>query len=94
VDELPFSKAEKLVILTLDEWYSDTASNIGMIYDVRLSVHDASGELIGETADQGEETVSGSAWEATPGKGRVPELFKAKVEELFNRDDIRNALET
>ena len=94
VQQLVSTQAAKLVVLTLLEWYSDTASNIGMNYEVKLSVYDAAGKLLAETSAKGEDTVEGSAWNPPKvAKVKVPQFFMSKMEELFNRDAIKKALE-
>ncbi len=93
IAELRRSGAEKLLLLQLNEWKSDTFNNTALIYDVKAYVCDSTGEIIAESEISGRENLGGSAFNP-PGhaKAAVPQAFKRKLEELLGARQVAAAL--
>lgn len=88
--------AERLIILTLHEWQSDTYINTGLFYDVKLEVFDANGKRLAEQDLKGEDSYTrpDAIWSATEYmKTAVPKAFKGKLEILFNNKDVIESLQ-
>ncbi len=81
------------ILLTLQEWKSDTMVNTALIYDLTLSVLDRAGQVIAETRLQGRDNLGGSALNP-PAYAReaVPRAVKAKLEELLSDPQVASAL--
>ncbi|MCB2194753.1 MAG: hypothetical protein KQH79_02775 [Bacteroidetes bacterium] len=87
--------ADLIVILTLKEWQSDGYGGYADIkYDFVLQVYDAEGVLIAEESDYTEKENMGfskkKAWDYL--KQETRKFFKAKMEDIFNSDEISNAM--
>lgn len=87
------TNADRLVLLTLYEWKSDTMMNTALHFIVRLRVFDRKGKELASKDLQGRENLGGSALNA-PAHSReaVPKAFKSKLEALFNDPAIVAAL--
>jgi hypothetical protein len=94
LNRLKASSGEILILLTLNEWKSDTATNVALIYDVTLRVYDKAGNPVTEKSLKGKDDLKGSAWNPPAyAKEHVPKAFRQKIEELFNSPDIAKALQ-
>jgi len=85
---------DRLVLITLWEWKSDTYTNVGLYYHVTLDVLGRDGGVIARYTIKGKDNLGGSAW--NPGKvarREVPIAFRRKLEELFNNERVRAALQ-
>jgi hypothetical protein len=93
MEKLKKSGGESLLLLVLNEWTSDTYSNVGLRYDVTLKIFDKDGSSIAEKNIKGEDNLGGSAWNP-PEHARkvVPDAFVKKIEVLFNAPEITKAL--
>lgn len=92
MEKLKKSGGDLSLLLKIDEWISDTYTNVGLRYDATLSVFDKDCSLIAEKRIKGEDNLGGSAWNP-PAHARkaVPEAFVKKIEELFNAPEISKA---
>jgi len=93
MEKLKKSGGDSLVLLTLNEWRSDTYTNVGLLYDMTLKIFDKGGMPLAEKSLKGDDNLGGSAWNP-PAHARkaVPEAFGKKIEELFNAPEITKAL--
>jgi len=87
------SNSDRLLLLTINEWYSNTYQNTGLFYDVHLAVIDKSGKVLAESTVKGEDDLGGSFWNPPAhAKEKVPEVYKQKLESLINDDSVSSAL--
>ena len=92
-EKVSASGAERVLILTLREWKSDTYTNTALIYDVSLRVIDAAGAIRAETELQGRDDLGGSFWNPPAhAKDAVPQAFQKKLEILLGEPEIAAAL--
>lgn len=84
---------DRALLLTLQEWKSDTYVGTGLIYDITLSVIDQGGRGLAQKRLSGRDDLGGNAWDP-PGHAReaVPRAFKSKLEELLNDAAVTAAL--
>jgi hypothetical protein len=94
LDKLKAVRAERLILLVLKEWKSDTYMNTALQYDVTMKVCDQDGKVLAEKMIQGKDDMGGSSWNP-PAHARqaVPRAFKGKIEELLNSPEIAQALQ-
>ncbi len=92
LEKLKATQGEKLVLLTLYEWRSNSFMNTGLYYDANLKIFDKNGKTLAESNIKGEDNLGGSFDIVSYSKAAVPEAFKKKIEELFNNPNIANAL--
>jgi hypothetical protein len=91
------TKAERLLLLTLYEWQSDTYINTGLSYDAKLEIFDRAGNKLAEKALKGEDNIKRDDI-MSPGlsieqmKVTLPKLFENKIEALFNNKEVIEAL--
>jgi len=94
VQKLKASGAERLILLTLNEWKSVTLMNTALHYDVAMKVYDQDGQVLAEKNIQGNDYLGGSAWNPLAhARQAVPRAFKGKIEELLNSPSIANTLQ-
>lgn len=76
-------KSERLAIVSIYEWKSDTFINTALIYDLALRVYDVSGGELASNRITGNDNLGGDAINP-PGhaKTAVPEAYLRKLEEL------------
>ena len=81
------------VLLTVNEWRSQTKDSTFLFYDVTLRVLGRDGHVLGERRIHGRDSLGGSVWNA-PAHAReaVPRAFKAKLEQLLNDEVVVHAL--
>lgn len=88
------AKANRYVMLTINEWKSDTYANTKIVYDILLRVFDASGTKRAAKQLFGEDHLGGSAFNPTAhSRLVVPVAFRSKLKELFNDPEIKSALQ-
>ena len=88
------TNADLLVLLTLNEWKSDTYMTTTLYYDVTMRMRDQDGKDLAEQKLQGKDNLGGNAFDPTShAKEAVPQAFKEKIGELLNNADIAAALE-
>lgn len=88
------TKADLLILLTLNEWKSDTYMTTTLYYDVNMQMRDQDGRIVAEQKLEGSDNLGGDAWNP-PSHARqaVPQAFKGKVEELLNNAEVAAALQ-
>lgn len=93
LEKMRAQKSERLLLLSLNEWQSDTYQNTGLAYDIKLDVFDAEGKKLAETALKGNDNLGGSFWNPPAyAKEAVPKAFKEKIEALLNDKNILETL--
>ena len=92
--ELRGSGADKLLLLTLNEWRTDTYQKVTLEYDVTLTVYDKNGKRLAEKKLDGKEYLhSDSTSNAFKVSTREsPRAFKRKLEELLNDPGVARAV--
>lgn len=86
-------KADRSVFIIIKQWESDTYTNIGLIYELRLIVFNANHSAIAETFISDTKNISGSFWNPTAAaKEKIPEAFKQTLEILLNDPKIIDTL--
>ncbi len=93
-ESLVQKKADRSIFVTIKQWESDTYSNIGLTYEIRLMVLGPDQALLAQTSVSDKKTIEGSSWNA-PGaaKEKVPNAFRAAIEALLNDPKIIAALQ-
>ena len=86
--------AERMALVILFEWKSDTFMNTALIYDVALTVYDATGKQLGATRLTGRDNLGGDAVNP-PGhaKAAVPVAYRKILERLFSVQPIVTSLQ-
>lgn len=87
------SHRDRLLLLNINEWVSDTFQNTGLSYTLKLSVMDNNGKEIAAKSLKAELNLGGSAFNP-PGHAKevIPGGFRSAVEQLLNSTEIANAL--
>jgi hypothetical protein len=94
LQKLKDTKADRLILLTLNEWKSDTYMNTVLHYDVTMKIYDQEGKVLTVNKIQGKDDLGGSSWNPQAhAKQTVPRAFKEKIEELLNSPSAANALQ-
>jgi hypothetical protein len=85
--------AERLALVTINEWKSDTFMNTALHYDVLLRVYDANGSQVAVNRLTGQDNLGGNAINPPAhAKVAVPAAYKKKLEELFGNEAVLNSL--
>ncbi|WP_417069287.1 hypothetical protein [Niveibacterium terrae] len=90
--QLVATKADRLLLVRMIEWKSDTWTNTTLGYNLIATVQDSQGKVLAEKQIQGKDNLGGSAINP-PGhaKTAVPAAFTQKLETLLNSPEIQNA---
>src|SRR5206468_8024969 len=83
--------AERALLLTLQEWKSDTAVRVGLSYDVTMTVLDRSGTVLAEKRLEGRDNLGGATLPSRVGD-MVASAFKMKLEQLLDDSAVAAAL--
>jgi hypothetical protein len=90
------TKGERLLLLTLYEWQSDTHINTGLFYNMKLEVFDMNGNKLTEKIMKGEDNLGhgDDSFGLTIEKMKkiIPKVFKDKIELLLNNKDVVETL--
>jgi hypothetical protein len=93
VDKLKASKADRMLLLTLTEWRSDTYVNTSLYYDLHLLVMNNQGDKLAEASAKGEDDLGGSFWNPpSHAKEAVPIAYKKRLELLLNDPSVVDSL--
>lgn len=85
--------AERVALVSIHEWKSDTYQNTALLYELVLRIFDANGTELANNRVTGRDNLGGSAWNPPAhAKGAVPEAYRRKLEELFNAPAVRDSL--
>lgn len=94
IARLKLHDADRLILITILEWYSDTDRHMSgnyLTYHLAIEIMDRSGTLLKkEQAFALEEKISGEGWPIEP---HVLKGYQAKFETLINLPDICKALQ-
>lgn len=92
-DRLLATRARRLVLLTVNEWKTDTLTKAALYFDLSLAIYDERGRLIAKQSLQGRDEIGGKHFgtEAYVSE-RAPQAFANKLEELFKTADVMKAL--
>ncbi|MCG6875964.1 MAG: hypothetical protein LJE97_12835, partial [Betaproteobacteria bacterium] len=85
--------AERLAVVLIEEWQSDTLVNTTLAYDLDLEVYDSTGKVLGATRLTGRQDLGGDA--ANPpgyAKTAVPAAYRRILEQLFSAQPIVSSL--
>jgi hypothetical protein len=86
--------ADLLILLTLNEWKTDTYMRTTLYYDVTMRMRDQDGRVLAEKVLTGSDNLGGDAWDPSAhARQAVPQAFKGKIEELLNNTEIAEALQ-
>jgi hypothetical protein len=85
--------SERVALVLIHEWKSDTYQNTALSYDVSLQVYDAAGSRLAVNRITGRDDLGGSAFNP-PSHARtaVPVAYKKKLEDLFAADAVVKSL--
>jgi len=84
---------ERVILLTLKEWRTDTYIRTSLYVDVLLKVLDGQGRELAAVTSAGEDDLGGNAWNP-PAHAReeTPKATKKRIEQLLNHPDVIDAL--
>ena len=87
------SRADRVALLQISDWKSDTYTSVNLHYDLMLRILDASGSELATNRVSGQENLGTSAWNP-PAVARqtVPEALRRKLEQLFQSPAVIGAL--
>lgn len=85
--------AERLVVVLIEVWRSDTVVNTTLDYGLDLQVYDGAGKVLGATQLTGHQDLGGDAANPT-GHARtaVPAAYRKILEQLFSAEPIAASL--
>lgn len=93
IEKLQISGGERLLILTLTEWKSDTYMNTALLYDIKMEVLNREGATMNQKELKGKDNLGGSFMNPPQhAKEVVPIAFRNKIELLLNSPEIAAAL--
>jgi hypothetical protein len=93
MEKMREQQSKRLLLLSLNEWQSDTYSSTGLVYDVRLEVFDAAGNKLAEKELKGFDHLGDDFWNPPKlAREAVPKAFKEKIEALLNNEDVLKSL--
>ena len=84
---------ERLALVSINEWKSDTFMSTALNYDVTLRIYDANGAQLATNRLSGEDNLGADAINP-PGhaKAAVPPAYRRKLEELFASQAVIDSL--
>jgi hypothetical protein len=84
---------ERVALVSIHEWKSDTFQNTALLYEVVLRVFDLNGNELANNRISGRDNLGGSAWNPPDhAKGAVPAAYRKKLEELFGSEAVVRSL--
>ena len=83
--------ADRAVVLTLQEWKSDTAMRVRLLYDMTMTVLDKTGAVLVEKRLQGDDNLGAASLPSQVGD-IVAAAFKTKLEQLLDDPGVAGAL--
>ncbi len=92
--QLLAKQAERSIFVNIRQWESDTYSNIGLTYDLALTVFDKDGSAVAQSIAKDTTTIPGSfANPPAAARKKVPAAFKDMIEDLLNDPEVKKALQ-
>lgn len=93
VKNISQNKFDVAILLTFNEWFSDTYVNTDVDYNVNLKVLDKDSQVIAEAKDVRRYEIGGSFMNPPQfAKEHVPFEFKKIMEQLFEEKNVAKAL--
>lgn len=93
ITKMTGSGANRMLLLILNEWKSDTYNNTALIYNVTLRVMNDAGNKLVEKSIAGRDDLGGDLINPpSHAKKAVPAAFKQKLEALINDEKVLAAL--
>lgn len=83
--------AARALLITLQEWKTDTYVNSRLLYDVRAQVFDGSGKQIARKEINGTESMGAHMLPSETGKALAP-VYREKIDRIIEDPIIREAL--
>jgi hypothetical protein len=83
--------ADRALVLTLQEWKSDTAMRVGLTYDMTMTVLDRTGAVLAEKRLQGHDNLGAASLPSRVGE-IVAAAFKTKLEQMLDDPGVAGAL--
>ena len=83
---------DRIVIVQLRDWKTDTYQNVKLHFDVTISVYDRSGTLLDSITDSGDTELKRPTFVKKPYVDPVEAGYRKMLETWLNDDKIRNAL--
>ena len=88
------SKADRYLLFVIKKWESDTYQNIGLEYEIELTVYDSDMQKKASVSVAEHKDIPGSAWNPpAAAKEQVPIAFKNVLEKLLNYPAILAAIQ-
>lgn len=88
----PSTEDDRTLHIALLEWKSDVFSQITLNWNMIVRVFDASGAVLAEVSDQGQQGVGGGAFQDEKSRLTIA-AANTKFAELLNKPEIKAALE-
>lgn len=85
--------ASRIVLLKVYEWKSDIYMGVGLHSDILLNVFDANLKLLAESNMKFDEAIGGAQIGAARNSQIITDEFAKRIGYLFNKEEIRKALE-
>ena len=93
LEKLKNTGAERIILITLKEWRSNTYQYTALYYDAELKVYDNKKEFLAKSRVSGDQNLGGSVLDPpSSAKKNVPLSTKEKLSKLLNKPDVQNAL--
>ena len=87
-------KAERSLLFTIKKWESDTYMNIGLDYEIELTVYNRELEKLASARVVENKNLPGSFWDPPlAAKREVPMAFKAALEALLNDPKVLRVIQ-
>lgn len=87
------ARSERVALVLIQEWKSDTYQNTSLSYDVTLQVYDSAGNKLAENRISGRDNLGGSAWNPpSHARSAIPGVYRKKLEDLFAADAVVKSL--
>ncbi len=94
ITSLVATHRDRLLLLDITEWLSDTFQNTGLSYTLRLAITDTKGKELAQKTLKADLNLGGSVINP-PGHAKevIPTAFRQVIEQLLNSPEIITALE-
>ena len=92
LDRLKARKTDRMLLVTIFEWKTDTYVNVALHYRVDAKVYDPSGRVLGENAIQGRDNLGPVTLPSQVGP-LAAAAAKRKFEQLLNAPAIQQSLQ-
>ena len=93
LEALKATNSERLVLLTIEEWDSDTYQNTDLDYNLLLEVFDAQGKVLASSRVKAKDNIENGLWNpAGNAEEKAPAALCERVERLFADANVQAAL--